>query len=91
MKNWIVLSVLVLFAMVTLAGSVLAAEKSSKGTPQEYCPVMGGKIDKNVYADYEGKRVYFCCTSCRQEFLKNPDKYIQKLQEQGVDIATTPK
>lgn len=91
MKKMIALCVLVLFAVVTLAGPVLAAEQSAKGTPQEYCPVMGGKIDKNVYADYQGKRVYFCCTSCKQEFLKNPDKYIQKLEEQGVDIATTPK
>jgi len=91
MKKWIAVTVLLLFALVSIAGPALAVEKSSKGTPQEYCPVMGGKIDKNVYADYEGKRVYFCCTSCKQEFMKNPEKYIKKLEDQGVDIAKTPK
>ena len=31
---------------------------------QTTCPVMGGAINKDVYADYEGKRVYFCCPGC---------------------------
>lgn len=40
---------------LALAGPVLA-----QGTAQTVCPVRGDKIDKNVYTDYQGKRVYFC-------------------------------
>lgn len=51
--------------------------------PQETCPVMGGKIDKSIFADHEGKRVYFCCGSCKAEFKKSPQKYLKKLEEMG--------
>ena len=39
---------------------------------QEVCPVMGGKINKEVYIDYHGKRIYFCCAGCEETFLKDP-------------------
>ncbi len=52
--------------------------------PQTVCPVMGGKIDKNVYVDYQGQRVYFCCSSCKAAFLKEPEKYMKKLAEEKV-------
>ena len=47
--------------------------------PQTTCPVMGGEIDKSVFADHEGKRVYFCCPGCISEFQKDPEKYLKKL------------
>jgi len=53
-------------------------------TPQTNCPVMGGTINKEVYSDYEGKRVYFCCPACIPEFKKDPAKYVKKLEDQGV-------
>ncbi len=50
-------------------------------TEQTTCPVMGNPIDKNIYVEYEGKKVYFCCTSCKGEFEKDPEKYISKLPQ----------
>ena len=47
--------------------------------PQTTCPVMGGAIDKTIYADYQGRRVYFCCRGCIAAFKKDPDKYLKKL------------
>ena len=47
---------------------------------QTTCPVLGGKIDKKVYTDYNGKRVYFCCAGCIEQFKKEPDKYLKKLE-----------
>lgn len=90
MKKWIALSVLVMFTVVAVGAVSMAAEKSSKGTPQTICPVMGGKINKDIYADYQGERIYFCCESCKQEFEKNPDKYIKKLNDEGVTPEKTP-
>jgi len=54
---------------------------------QATCPVMGGKITKAVYTDYEGMRVYFCCPGCDGPFKQNPEKYIRKLQDAGVTLA----
>jgi YHS domain-containing protein len=58
--------------------------------PQTTCPVLAGPIDKKVYADYQGKRIYFCCAGCDKEFMKDPEKYLKKLQEQGVTLEPAP-
>jgi len=50
-------------------------------TEQKLCPIMGGKIDKKEYTIYKGKKVYFCCPGCEPEFLKNPEKYMDKLPQ----------
>ncbi|MHC4386066.1 MAG: efflux RND transporter periplasmic adaptor subunit [Planctomycetota bacterium] len=48
---------------------------------QEFCPVMGGKINKDVFIEYKGKKVYFCCPGCDKEFRADPEKYIKKLPQ----------
>jgi YHS domain-containing protein len=48
---------------------------------QTTCPVMGSPIDKNIFVEYKGKKVYFCCKMCPPEFEKNPEKYISKLPQ----------
>jgi len=68
------------------AGSLWAADPK----PQTTCPVLAGDIDKSVYADYQGKRIYFCCKGCDAEFNKNPEKYMKKLQEEGVTLEPAP-
>jgi YHS domain-containing protein len=47
--------------------------------------------NKEVYTDYEGKRVYFCCPGCLPEFKKDPAKYIKKLEDAGVTLEKAPK
>ena len=83
---------LVLPLALTLAFSGLApaADKPAQANAQSDCPVMGGKIDKKVYADYKGKRIYFCCTGCVDEFKKDPEKFMKKMQSQGIDLEKTP-
>lgn len=53
----------------------------SEATEQTTCPVMGGAIDKKIFVEYKGKKVYFCCSMCPAEFQKNPEKYISKLPQ----------
>ncbi len=48
---------------------------------QTACPIMGTAIDKNVYTEYKGKKVYFCCAGCETPFLKSPEKYLSKLPQ----------
>lgn len=83
-----------------MVGPVLAQQKSVKavgqtkaetqGNPQTKCPVLGGNVDKNVYADYKGYRIYFCCKGCDEEFKKNPEKYLEKLKAEGVKLEKAP-
>ena len=95
-------TVKILFLALTLAafaaGSLWAAapktapasSPAAPGQPQTKCPVLGGNINQQIYADYKGKRIYFCCPGCDQEFKKNPEKYMKKLQEQGVTLEPAP-
>jgi YHS domain-containing protein len=48
---------------------------------QTMCPVLEAKIDKNVFVEYKGKKVYFCCADCKAKFEADPEKYIAKLPQ----------
>lgn len=87
-KAFIIALTLAAFA----AGGVWAGEPeaAAEGKPQTTCPVLGGNINKQVYADYKGKRIYFCCQGCDAEFKKDPEKYMKKLEEQGVKLEPAP-
>ena len=66
--------------------SMKTENKERKMTAQSTCPVTGEAIDKKVYTDYNGKRVYFCCGSCETAFRKDPEKYIRQLTDKGVTL-----
>jgi YHS domain-containing protein len=74
---------LCLFMLLSFAGSVFAAAQTK-------CPVMGGDINKEIYADHEGKRVYFCCAACLPQFKEDPEKYLAKMKEAGVEPEAVP-
>jgi YHS domain-containing protein len=94
LKTWFLALTLAAFA----AGAVLvaglkpaaAAPPAPPAAAQTKCPVLGGNIDKQVFADYQGQRIYFCCRGCDAEFKKNPEKYLQKLKEEGVTLESSP-
>ncbi len=82
------LVVLVLALAMFPAGSALAAAAPQYQTT---CPVLGGNVDREVYVDYQGKRIYFCCKGCDAEFKKDPEKYLQKMKEQGISPEKAPQ
>ncbi|MEW6429293.1 MAG: hypothetical protein AB1568_14800 [Thermodesulfobacteriota bacterium] len=59
--------------------------------PQTVCPVMGGKIDRNLYVDVKGKRIYICCLACEDAIKVEPDKYIEKIQKRGETVEESPR
>ncbi len=73
------------------AGDMTAYAAAKETKQQTTCPVMGNPIDKSVYVDYKGKRIYFCCKSCVQTFTRDPEKYIKKLETSGVTPENSPK
>jgi YHS domain-containing protein len=67
---------------------------AAKGTPRPYpldtCVVDGMKLgsmgDPYVLV-YEGQEIKFCCANCQPVFLKDPAKYLKKIQ----DAEAAPK
>jgi YHS domain-containing protein len=60
------------------AGRGDAAKTSMK---QTLCPVMGNEINPDVFIEYKGVKIYFCCWGCDDKFLADPERYIPKLPE----------
>ena len=49
---------------------------------QTTCPVMdGNKINPDVFVEYKGVKVYFCCSSCKAKFEVDPEKYTANLPQ----------
>lgn len=71
----------------------VTAEEPAKGrleATQKKCPIMGGDISKKVFADFEGKRVYFCCPGCIKKFQAEPRKFLQTFQQAGIVLEASP-
>ena len=96
MKKSIVMLLLAGFLTVGLIGLTGCKEESEPVTPppdsnapetasatieQTTCPVMAGAIDKNIFVEYQGQKVYFCCPGCKQKFEEEPQKYLVKLPQ----------
>jgi rhodanese-related sulfurtransferase len=69
-------------------GKCAVAKKEVK--PQTECPVMGGKIDKNIFVDVKGKRIYVCCPGCLPKIKADPDAYIKKILAKGETPEKAP-
>jgi YHS domain-containing protein len=55
---------------------------ASAAVEQTTCPVMdGNKINKDVFVEYKGKKVYFCCPDCKAKFEADPEKYAANLPQ----------
>ena len=87
MKN---MPIVVLGLVLALAGTGSAANSPAQGQAQTACPVLGGRINKGLHADCQGERVYFCCPGCIEPFQKNPEKFLKKMEEQGVTPEKSP-
>ena len=75
----------------TETGTQTQAEADTQALPKEtvnagnkICPVSGEKIDEATRATYkyEGKIYNFCCPMCIDEFKKDPEKYIKKIEQE---------
>ena len=57
---------------------------------QTTCPVMGGEINKSLYVDYDGKRIYVCCPGCVDVLKGDPAKYVKQLEDAGITLEKMP-
>jgi YHS domain-containing protein len=92
MRNLILSTVAACF--ISGAAIVVAADKPKGPTTRpaatqpaaakpvnKTCPVEGKdhEIDPKVTVVYKGKTIGFCCKDCQEEFEKDPDKFIKRL------------
>jgi YHS domain-containing protein len=56
-------------------------ETVSATIEQTVCPVMAGPVNKDIFTEYKGKKVYFCCAGCKTKFEEAPEKYLGKLPQ----------
>lgn len=95
-----VISVVMVGTLMTFSLRADAQAKAESGksekTPavtvknQTTCPVMGGSINKSIYVDHDGKRIYMCCKGCEGALKKDPAKYVKKLEDEGVTLDVVP-
>lgn len=47
---------------------------------QTTCPVSGEALeDRDVYTDFEGRRIYFCCKKCQKKFAEDPQEFLKAM------------
>ncbi len=68
-------------------GQATADGKKAEDAGNTICPVSGEKIDETTKLTYEykGKVYAFCCQDCLDEFKKDPEKYIERMEKGGVE------
>jgi YHS domain-containing protein len=59
-----------------------AATKPSDKPVNKFCAVegKGHDVDPKVTTVHNGKTVGFCCADCVDEFKKDPEKYVKKME-----------
>ena len=97
----IILCIIVLFMIfISGKGFVVNAEdlanKSGSGEEkilklQTECPVLGGAIDKSLFVDYKGKRIYVCCSGCIEPVKADPEKFLEILADKNEYAEEVPK
>lgn len=60
------------------------------GKMQTTDALSGKPVSRAIYADHEGKRIYFCCEQSRETFRTDPGKYLDAFKSQGVTLENTP-
>jgi YHS domain-containing protein len=78
-------------ASMALVFGFAAITPGNGAQPQTTCPVLGGPANKRVFADYQGKRIYFCCPPCIRQFKADPEKYMKQMEKSGIVPEDAPK
>ena len=54
------------------------------------CKMLVMTHDPTLHIEFEGKTYYFCSPTCRDQFLKNPTKFVAHLSSQPAAPSTGP-
>ncbi|MBN1130187.1 MAG: hypothetical protein JXA71_14440 [Chitinispirillaceae bacterium] len=66
--------------------------QGSTGIPQSVDVVSGKPINQYVFTDLKnGKRLYHCCTVCRDSFYIHQDEYLDAIKKRGILLHDKPQ
>ena len=68
----------------------MAVIKGEPGKPQTVDVTCGHAVDRNVYGDYEGNRVYFHSPGNKTQFESNVTENLRKIKEKGIVLEKAP-
>jgi uncharacterized membrane protein/YHS domain-containing protein len=67
-------------SLIAVLFTLLATPAFADEPTNKFCPVMEGEpVDAEIFVDYKGRRVWFCCDSCVEDFNADPEKYLARL------------
>ncbi|MCC6906641.1 MAG: hypothetical protein IT430_01755 [Phycisphaerales bacterium] len=88
---------LVLLMQAAMGSSALCAldldpaQTSDPPAGNAMCPVITDEpIDPEIYSEYQGRRVYFCCQKCKRQFDRGPEPFMVNLAALDVDVNHEP-
>ncbi len=56
------------------------------GNIQKLCPVSNAAIDKKIFAEYKGRKIFFKDETNKEKFYLYPEMYFNKLIENKIDL-----
>jgi hypothetical protein len=86
LKTLAMLALTIPFLALPLAGRAgdTSTNAPAKPYPLKTCVVSGeklGDMGKPYVFVYKDQEVKLCCSGCKKEFDKNPEKYMKKIRE----------
>jgi len=57
---------------------------------QTHCPIMDFPINRDLYHDHDGQRIYICCPGCIDEIKARPEEIIAEQRKKGIVFEVTP-
>ena len=70
--------------------SVSSQPTASGEVVDPVCKMLVPAHDPSLHIEFEGKTYYFCSPTCRDQFLKNPSKFVTRLSSQPAVPSTGP-
>lgn len=58
---------------------------------QILCPIMNRPIDRKLYHDYEGQRIYVCCPGCLDEVRARAGEIVAEQTGRGIEFEKVPR
>jgi hypothetical protein len=97
-SGWVKGMMAALVSAICVVGTATAAEapaSDSAAATQEIkaqttCPIAGGAIDKKLYVDAKGYRIYVCCAGCIAKVKADPDAALAKIKANGETAEKAP-
>jgi hypothetical protein len=87
-----ILTILLVLVIGGLLLSILIPSgiKGAAGKLQTVDAFFGEPINRLIYTDWDGDRLYFCCSKSKDLFFRDPSGNLQKIHKKGILLDKSP-